>query len=453
MLPLPKQNNKLQIFHPTEQKIFDNYYFKTNRNIPLAGIRYLFYNEVDDELLISSTDNGKVYILNLKTGILRNYEHHVYTVRKVIPYQQDYITASWDNTVRVTNKRSLQPRLTLTTNDMGRCPTLTVSDDGKWVYSFSYDSDKSLGNTNTVRKWSLKTGKLIMTYRETGIHFAFTRSGGLFILNNKVLVTASDSGYLNFLDIKTGNLINSYFQQGTVFRTLLNVQKDVFLVDVSGYVHKFSINEKRYVSRIMAHHGDITCIKFLVKDGKKYLFTTAFDGKIVILELPGLYKISEICAPSAKWSLTFIQDKLMLAGDVHGRILVFDIENINDIKMRGLIHLFHKGMYIANLDKEFGFSPIRSFYTDNISALEVYKGKPEKAKKKEETSSLRIVGVQGSKEKPPVSDHRIGGKEAEYIISACNNFNVFRELFKLEDNDPKKSITGIKFVPMLNEFI
>lgn len=453
MLPIQKQNNCLQIYHPADSKLFDQYYFKPARNNYLAGIRYLHYDDIENELLISSTCNGRVYILNLETGILRFYKHHTYTVRKVIRYNEDYITASWDNTVRVTNRKTLQARLKLTTNDMGRCPTFTVSADGRWVYSFSYDSDINHGNTNTVRKWSLKTGKLIMTYRETGNHFAFTRSGGLFILNNKVLVVASDSGYLNFLDVRTGNLINSYFQPGTVFRTILNVQNDIFLVDVGGYIHKFSIGEKRYVSKVMAHHGDITCIKLLVKNGKKYLFTTAFDGKIVILELPGLYKINELYAPGSKWSMAFIHDKLMLAGDVYGRILVFDIENIHDIKMRGLIRIYQEGMYVANPENDFSFGTIRNFYTDNISTLEVYRGKTGDGKKQEPTNSFRIADIRSGDEKDPVSDSRISGKEAEYLISACNNFNEFRELFKLEDYDPKKSITGNKFVPMLNEFI
>ncbi len=448
MLPIQKKHNGLQVFQATEEKLFNEYFFKINNLKRKIGLRYIHYDQANQTLLTSNVNNGNVYIMNLITGKLDVLDNHKTTVRKVAVFGNEIITASWDNSIRVFNRQLLKPRLVLTTENMGRCPTFEVSNDYKWVYSFSYDSDKNMNKENIVRKWSLKTGRLLKEYKETGSHFALTRSGSLFIYK-KELVVASDSGYLNFFDIKTGKLSKSNYLPRTIFRSTINVGDYAFLADLAGHLHKFSIKDQMFEAKVnYAHKSDVTNIKSFIKGGQYYIITTSFDGAVKIWSYPDLNLISEIVSPFGKWAMTIIGERTLIAGDLNGSLLIYDISNIKKIKARGVIRLFSGGSYLAYLDNNHGQTPIKQFYTNDLSLMDAYKGKPNEKDFQQLPWYLRpIVEVDNDPER---SNEKITGKQAEYVLNACNNIDVLHKLFPGINKQLHMEIACKTVIPLLH---
>jgi WD40 repeat protein len=452
MLPIPGNSKELQVFKSVEKKLFDACFFKIKRTESQFGIRSVFYDNTNQTLLISNVSNGKIYILNLVTAKLEILDNHNATVRKVRVVGDEIISASWDNSVRVFNKHNLTLRLILTTGNMGRCPGFQVSPDYKYVYSFSYDSDVDSNAENVVRKWSLKTGRLLKEYTNTGKHFAMTRSGGVFLYKNLVGV-CSDSGYLNFFNARTGKLMKSNYKPHTVFRSSVCIGDYAFLADVSGHLHKFSIKHQVFMRVIQyAHQSDLTSLSHLKKGGIEYIVSTGFDGTVKFWNFPDLNLVNEVETPWGKWSFTFIGENTLVASDLKGRLLIYDITNLKKIKPKGVVQLFANGEFVAYKDKTLGQTPIKRFFTNDLNLLSTFKCEfteedfmqnPDLLKPEMESSDGMGSSVTKYEE--------ITGKQSEYILSANNSIEVFHELFKDASSALEKEFTDLRLTPLLQE--
>ncbi len=167
--------------------------YSNEYDIRLAGnfgglsLRYVYFYEKDKTLLISNTSNGNVHLINLQTGSFRTFANHRTTVRKIAVLNNDIITSSWDGTICFSNYYSLKPVKILKDKYMGRCPYFNVTPDKRFLLSFTYDSDKIPEESgNVLRKWSLKTGKVLKNVKASDEMYSSCKSGAVLIHRNRI---------------------------------------------------------------------------------------------------------------------------------------------------------------------------------------------------------------------------------------------------------------------------
>jgi WD40 repeat protein len=420
---LTKQFNEKQSYNLVayKNKSFDNftkeYQFKLNKNFLGLGIRYLHYFEKDNTLLISNISNGIVHLINLSNGSFRSFLNHTATVRKIRIFNNEIITSSWDSTVRVTNYLSMKQRLKLTDRTMGRCPFFNISPDGKYLFSFTYDSDVvPLGVANTVRKWSFESGNLLRVVSASTDYKNERRSGSIIMYADKLYVCC-DNGYFRIFKMQSGRLIKQINTEAD-FRSMTSLFHYHYLLasDWDGYVHFFNLKYNRIDFKIKCHNTDILCIRVHPKR-PDIIITSSMDGVIKFWKMPGFELIKSIeIDHSDLWSMVFINDRLAI-GNADGEICIYDIRDIDNIQFKGRLVLAERSYVVQAIGT-------KMFFTNDLSKMEVYRDKEA---------------------------DKIEGKESLHLLSQSNNIMVLRELFGMEDNTHGQLNDHFKFMPLLQD--
>ncbi|MBE0640241.1 MAG: hypothetical protein IH598_17135 [Bacteroidales bacterium] len=388
-------------FKESNDYLMKNYTFRVAENYPTYGIRYLNYFEQKNTLLISNVSNSRVHLINLKTGQLDSYAHHQTTVRKILTYKNDIITASWDGTVRVTDFDSLRQRLLLTDQSMGRCPFINISPDGKYLYSFTYDSDViPFGTANTVRKFCLKTGKVLFRVAASSYNKNERRSGSIIHWKNKLYV-CSDNGYFRIFDLRTGRFIREIIRPFD-YRTMSSLFHYHYLLasDWDGRIHFFNLKTNQFDYAVQAHNNDILSIR-VHPNNPSILFTSGNDGMIRVWEMPKFRLLNTIFVNQRDlWSFVFINDRIVV-GNIAGEIRVYKISNFYNLSYIGRIVLSDHSFVAQTTGSKL-------FFTNNLESLEV---------------------------SPVNDDTALSSREKEYLLNQNNNLMVLRELFGFEEDN------------------
>jgi len=375
-----------------------DYVYKLKAGYPALGIRYLHYYERDHTLLASNITNARVHLLNISTGNFRSFLNHSATVRKIRVFNGEIYTSSWDGSVRATNYHTLQEKMRLTERSMGRCPFFNISPDGRYLYSFTYDSDViPLGVANSVRKWDLRTGKLQMIVAASTEQKSYRKSGSIIFYENRLYVSCN-SGFFRIFDLNSGRLIKE-MSTSADFRSMTAMFHHQYLLasDWDGYIHFLNLKTNRFDHMVKCHNTDILCMRLHPRN-PDIIFTSSSDGVIKVWKMPGFILLNTILVDSSDlWSMVFINDHL-LTGNIDGEIRVYDINDLSNIRYKGRIVLSDRS-FVAQATGS------RMFYTNDISAMEVYKE----------------------------PDAVVSGKESEYLLDQGNNLMALRELLGVED--------------------
>ncbi len=399
--------------------LLEDYQVHLKNDISALGIRSLCYDENEHTLIISNIETRRVHLINLFTGQLRWYDHHEATVRHIFRYQNEIITSSWDGTVRVVNFNTLAERLMLTDRYMGRSPFVTISPEGQYLFSYSYDVEKdSLCQTNIVRKWSYGNGNLIQIFSDTGFHKSGTRSGVCIPIGDRIYII-SNSGFLNVFHINSGRLLKANSIAGD-FRTMCMVPafKTIIASDITGHIYLYNLLNDRLFASYRIHGNDITCIKVHPRKPDTF-FTCSFDGHVKIWQLPDVKCLHTIEVDHHElWSFTFIKD-LLVVGSTSGYIYFYDISDLSNVFVKGRIFLSDHVYALFPQDSN-------QFYTSDISILNISRKQDKEI---------------------------IEGKHAEYLLSLFNSPNVLHELFGQEYEFPGSISTQNRMIRQIPEIL
>lgn len=382
--------------------------YRIKAGFQVLGIRYLHYFEQDHTLLISNITNGRVHLINILTGKLRSFFNHTATVRKIRIFNGDIYTSSWDGSVRATNYHTLEEKLRLTDRNMGRCPFFNISPDGKYLYSFTYDSDViPMGVANSVRKWCLKSGTMESLVSASAEQKSYRKSGSVIFYRNRLYV-GCDSGYLRIFDQRSGRLIKEILSEAD-FRSMTALFHFNYLLasDWNGYIHFLNIKTNKIDYVLKAHNTDILSMRVDPRN-RNILFTSSSDGIIRVWGLPGFdLQKTILTGHTDLWSMVFINDCLLI-GNIDGEIRVYDIHDLNDINFKGRIVISDQSFVTQSKNS-------KMFFTNDISVMEAYREKEEKS---------------------------FSPQESEILLDQGNNLKVMQELFGL--NDGLNKLSGAK---------
>jgi WD40 repeat protein len=370
-----------------------------------SGTRCIYYYEEEHSLLVSHVSSRRVHIINLMNGKIRWFDHHGSTVRSLIVCNHEILSASWDGTVCVTNFDSLKLRLILTEKTMGRSPQVRVSPDYKFLYSYTYDSDKNpVIPSNSVRKWSLANGELENVIRLSGYHRSTRRCGSCTIYDNR-LYTVSDSGYFQVFDPTTGTKLDEYLIDEEL-QTLCDtpLYGNLLFAGNKGNLYLFDPSIKRIIKTIKGHDCDVRDMLSRPRM-PDILFSISFDGTMKLWKIPEFKLLTSVNVNrNLLWTLTFVNN-LVLTGGEEGDIWIYDTSNTDDIRLKGRLVVYHES-YV--------FLPVESnlFYTNDLTSMIVL----------QKENGMEVVSQFG-----------------EYLLNTCNNFKVMQDLFSPENSDSIRS--------------
>ena len=396
-----------------------DYRFKPKETMKGPGIRYLTFYEKDKTLLVSNISNdGKVHLINFSDGTFRTLKVHNASVRKIRVFNDDIITGSWDGSVCISDYNTLQPKMRFTERTMGRCPYFNVSMDGKYLYSFSYDSDVVVqGVANRVRKWCLKSGKLLKRVDASTEVKGSPRSGSIIVHENRYFV-CSDSGYFRVFDSKTDQLLKDIVMDVN-FRTMTAFFRHGLLLasDWNGFLHFFDLKSNTMNYRLKLASREMLSIRIhpMFPD---VIITACANGIIKFWQYPEFELLSMVYVGGADpWSMVFVNNNLLVTGNHFGEIMIYDIHDVLDVRLKGKILLS---------DTSFLVQPegSKQFYTNDLSVLDVIR-EPEQT--------------------------IVTGKQAEYLLGQGNSLMALRELFGIEDNLSGLLNDNSGFIPLIPE--
>jgi len=392
-----RQSVKLTLFKEDfYRKLIDDYTIRVKPGLQHYGTRYVYYHEADNTLLVSHSWGSRVHLINLNTGNLRYHDFHSKTVRKILVYNNEIITASWDGTIRVVDYHTLKERLMLGDPEMGRSPCVSVSPSGEHLVSFSYDSDiKPEYTSNRVRLWQLNNGHLKRIFHNTGEHMSYRRSGYCLIHENNLYVI-SNSGYLNVYQLGTGMLVSSIFLSLNLRAMCLHPSRNlIFIGNEAGEIHVCRLIPTLSLYTIKAHRYDIS--EFRVHPEREdILITIAFDGKVKFWKLPSFSCECEIsCDYSMLWTQTMKKD-IFFTGSDEGEIWIFDVHDLPNVRLKGKMKVYNDFFVVYANDSRF-------FYTNDISKLELL-----------------------NKD----NNEPVNGKQAEYLLNSFNKEWVLHDVFR-----------------------
>jgi WD40 repeat protein len=394
-----------------------NVSYRMKNNFRRPGIRFLTWYDKDKTLLVSNVHNGQVQLLNLLSGKLRHFKSHFRTVRRVKVVDEEIITASWDGSVRISNYYTLEERLKLRCLKMGRCPDFSLTPDGNFLFSFSYDQDVDPANSyNNVRQWCLKTGTLHNIFPASSCKTGTSFSGSSIYHNNRLYV-ASDSGFYRAFSLETGSLI-AELRFNTDFRTMIGLPhyNCMLACDWEGNIYLLNMLTHQPDMKVKAHSHDIYCLReHPLRKGN--IFTADKFGMVNIWEMPGLRYVNTIDTGMVDvWSMDFLNNRLLVGGN-GGKIMVYDIIDLNRIKYIGSLLIGHDS-FVAQVEGS------NRYFTNDTSLIEIVN----------------------------LADNSIlEGKEAEYLAGEFNSLKVLRELFGVEDYTNELLNGEMEFIPMLQE--
>jgi len=399
------------------QSIVNDYKFNLKPGLRIHGTRNLCYHKDSNTLLVSNILNGRVHLINLSTGQLRWYQHHCTTVRDIKVFRGEILTSSWDGTVRTVNFQTLQERLVMTDRLMGRSPYLTITPDGQYVLAFSYDTDKDhYCNSNKVRMWSLKDGKLVNVFGPIGDYRSTIRSGACLILDKRLYVI-SNSGNFNIFNLSNGALLSeNVLPEDLRSMCLVPAYDQILAGDTSGSIHFYDMHKSRFIRSEKCHRTDVTFMKVHPKH-PEILFSCCFDGVLNIWEFPSFRRINSIKVDNDYvWAFRFIGDLLIVAGS-GGDICIYDIRDLNNITMKGKIRIFDTSYVVFKTDSNL-------FYTNDISIYDVVTVK---------------------------DDTLIERKKAESLLHSFNNIGVLHEIFSQDEEASVLYISYRQILPQIPE--
>lgn len=351
----------------------------------LLGTRNLRYVENLNSLIICHTGISRVHILNCISGNFTWFDHHASTVRDLKYNGNEIITSSWDTSVRKTDLTTLRQCMVFTEKSMGRCPHSSISEDGHYLISSSYDSDKETTlSDNRLRIWELKSGNLIKSILLPGNHLFTNRNVAAKFFEGKIYAI-SDSGIFC--------IYNADFQLEFLYEFFVNIreflimkkEKKILLSSENGKLFVFDIFTKQIT---MASNAiGYNCIDLTFHPNHDNTIIGSFSSGIIKMWRWPDFKNPIIIETNIYiWKSIVIGNKL-LTGGANGPICIFDISDLSEIKLFAKLNVY-KDFYFLQQERS------KNFYTNACSKIRVFD--TQTMKYLDENSSSDLVGSNNS---------------------------------------------------------
>lgn len=297
-----------------------------------------------------------------------DYDGHTATVRltDITADNRAFHTAAWDGSSRRFEIES--GKCTLIFSGFGRSPSCFLSEDQKYLFTASYDSDCDIDAKNAGRCWELSSGKIINIYKHTrericpeAIDIAY-EAGRVY--------TGSDDGCLYCWSLHGSKPLMNYFtstgsiRKIALSRNFIAAACSDFSVRVhykkSGECYRHFLHNQRDVREVRIS-GDETRLWSATDNGTVSCFDL-LTGKLIYRK-----KVHTLWI----WSLALMQnEKILVTGSGDGSVAFLSASSGR--VLASLYNLpYSKDLLITcPPDKAF---PTGFFYTTNKDLIQVFR--------------------------------------------------------------------------------
>jgi WD40 repeat protein len=319
-------------------------------------------------LIITFENNTKIRVIDLEKleYLPYKFKGHTDSVRltSITKDNKAFYTASWDCTSRLFELGS--GKCTRIFGGFGRSPSCFLDDQGKYLFTASYDSDLSPEKNNTGRCWDISTGKMINLYKHT---YNRTTPDCMDIAYDQEFVyTGSDDGCAYRWDLKRKKPNLIFFELKGSVRKIAVSDNFFAAACTDGFVrvhYKHSGKCFRYLS-----HGKKDVRDVRISKNEKLLWSASEDGSVKCFNLiTGRVIYTKDIHINWIWSICLMSDdKVLVTSSGDGTIAFLSSDSGKVLARLWNLPTDNEFLIACPSDKVF---PTGFYYTTNKEFIQV----------------------------------------------------------------------------------
>lgn len=250
--------------------------------------------DIKNKRAVLGCDDGVIRIFCLNSGeLLKEIHAHKSAIKKVAvsPVNGNILSATYDQKIYLWNSKSFDMEVSFENINTKWERSLTFSPSGKYVLAGSFDG--------TVILWDSLTGRKLKEFGD--IDNSGNPCFNQVSVNDNLLATVSDDGYVRLGDISSNDFANKFEPQSG--RYLMNAvhftQNKIFTGSHNQKLHIFNLNQNcnknctKTSHSCINHHevlineGPINIIKSIGSGEDELIFIGCYSGKIIITDSNG----------------------------------------------------------------------------------------------------------------------------------------------------------------------
>lgn len=370
LVPLKRVNGSLNGNFEGRTKKGSILRHRFNLNQTCYGVRSVNVTSDNRYLIITFENNPKIRVVDLEKLEYLPYKFNGHTdsvrLTSITKDNKAFYTASWDCTSRRFELGS--GRCTRIFGGFGRSPSCFLDEQGKYLFTASYDSDLSLEMNNTGRCWDRSTGKMINLYKHTNNRL--TPECMDIAYDQEFVYTGSDDGCAYKWGLKQTIPLLIFFEFNGSVRKIA-VSGNLFAAACTDGVvrihYKHSGEYFRYLS-----HGKNDVRDLRISKNEKILWSASEDGSVKCFNLiTGRVIYHKYIHSYWIWSICLMNDdKVLVTSSGDGTIAFLSADSGNVLACLWNLPMDNEFLISCPSDKVF---PAGFFYTTNKEFIQVVK--------------------------------------------------------------------------------
>lgn len=248
------------------------------------GIRSVNLTRNKRYLILTYTSHyGYIRVIDLeKLELLPcRYTGHRDSVRMVAVSKNNrsFITASWDGTYRRFDlqKGTCDKKLGLT----GRSPSLCFDKDETHILTASYDTEISLSENNTIRRWNLSANEVVIYYK----HYKARKEPECIDIacDDQFVYSGSDDGMGLCFNLHTGKVILEYFHCDANIRKIAVSDRFFAASGTDGFIRVHDRITGKGIRTFF--HSDTNAMDVRISNDETKMWSCSMDGSIKCFSL------------------------------------------------------------------------------------------------------------------------------------------------------------------------
>lgn len=342
------------------------------------GVRSVNVSSDDKYLIITNESRaGKIRVVDLeKLAFLSpDYSGHTASARltSINKSNTAFYTGSWDGTAR---------RFEIVTGDctellsgFGRCPTVFLDANERYLFTGSYDTDLDFESGNTGRCWDLASRKAVSFYPHNKERQEIECMDIAY--DQEYVYTGSDDGCSYLWPKEGGKPLLKYFECSGSVRKVAVSKKYFAAACTDRAVRLYKKLSAEPVCILQHVEKDIREVR--ISQDEEKLFSGSADGSISCFNIPsGELIFHRQIHTHWIWSMCLMYgDRVLVTGSRDGTV-AFSSTDTGEI-LAQLYNLSDKADFLITCppDKDRGF-PSGLFYTTNTDLVQVLTWNKEK---------------------------------------------------------------------------
>lgn len=297
--------------------------------------------------IIMGLDNGKIKILNLKTGkvikILKGHNDRINDMvvttdnKYIISLSRDYVIKIWE--------AETSKLLHTITDDTQTLYALAITPDNKYLVTISYNftiNVRELENIENIRT-ILNSIDSYPIGLDPNINPLDTVDMLVITTDNKYIIAGSTYGKILIWEFETGILVNTFYDRLIQSLAVTTDNKYIVSASANGTIKIWEVETGKITNTLTDHNDMVYCVK--ITSNNKYIVSGSCDCTIKIWDLMSGKNINTINAHKYHiTSLVITQDnRFIISGSDDNTIKVWQL------KTGKLIHLIKSNIKITSV--------------------------------------------------------------------------------------------------------